>query len=112
MVATLISAHETCDEIVNSVKSSNLHFILQETPHSVYITIRKKFVNEAFAKNDEENNSKQTYISLKSAYENLKNEFDKEIEDHKEAKNLIKTLEKKLESAKSSFGGKSKKSKI
>ena len=51
MVATLFSAHKTCDEIVKSVKSSNLHFILQETPHSVYLTIRKKCV-----KNCEENN--------------------------------------------------------
>ena len=94
MVATLISAHETCDEIVNSVKSSNLHFILQETPHSVYITIRKKFVNEAFSKNDEENNSKQTYISLKSAYENLKTNLTKKLKITKKSKAWSKLLRK------------------
>merc|ERR1711872_319876 len=46
---TQLSPYETCDQILKVVKSSDLHFVLQETPHSVYITIRKKFVNKAVA---------------------------------------------------------------
>ena len=69
------SAHETCDTIVNLVKTSNLHFILQETPNSVYITIRKKYVSEVFTKKNHENESNQTSISQENAYNKLKDEF-------------------------------------
>ena len=70
------SAHETCDTIVNSVKTSNLHFILQETPNSVYITIRKKYVSEVFStKKNHENERNQMSLSQENAYYKLKDEF-------------------------------------
>ena len=96
------SARETCDKIVSSVKSSNLHFMLQETPHSVYITIRKKYVNETFAKNNDENKNKQTSVSVsqETVYENLKHESDEENRHHKEAKSHIKIIEEKPEKEK------------
>ena len=76
-------ARETCDKIVSSVKSSNLHFVLQETSHSVYITIRKKYVNEIFAKKNDENESNQIPVSQETLYANLKHEFDEEKRHHK-----------------------------
>ena len=92
------SAHETCDKLVNSVKLSNLHFVLQETPHSVYITIRKKYVHEAaVTKKNDENNNKEKSNSLESAYENLKHKYDEENKHLKEAQSLIKILQEKLE---------------
>ena len=33
------------DAVLQCVKSSNLHFAVNETPFSVYITLRKKFIN-------------------------------------------------------------------
>ena len=46
-----IKAQECSDQILQFVKNSNLHFALQETPFSVYITLRKKFVREVAAAN-------------------------------------------------------------
>ena len=38
-----ISPFETCDMILNHVRSSCLNFAIQETPFSVYLTLRKSF---------------------------------------------------------------------
>ena len=38
-----ISPFETCDMILNHVRSSCLNFAVQETPFSVYLTLRKSF---------------------------------------------------------------------
>ena len=37
------SPFETCDLILNHVRSSCLNFAIQETPFSVYLTLRKSF---------------------------------------------------------------------
>ena len=42
-----LTPQESCEKILHQVKSSNLHFILQESPFSVYLTVRKKFVGNA-----------------------------------------------------------------
>ena len=36
---------ETCDQVLKTIKDSNLNFVLQETPFSLYVTIRKKFIH-------------------------------------------------------------------
>ena len=87
------SAHETCNELINAIKSSNLHFVLQETPHSVYITIRKKFVNETFVKINDENETRQALKCLETNYNSLKEDYERKIANHGEA---LKTLEDKL----------------
>ena len=94
-----LSPNETCDQIMKSIKNSNLHFILQETPHSVYITIRKKFVreSEAHAKKEVQDDNSQELLILQKAYDNLKLDFEEEIKHHEESKNLAKTLEDKLD---------------
>ena len=40
----VLSAQDSSDKIVKEIKNSNLHFILNETPFSVYVTIREKFL--------------------------------------------------------------------
>ena len=42
-----LTPKESCERILHQVKSSNLHFILQESPYSVYLTVRKRFVGNA-----------------------------------------------------------------
>ena len=39
-----MDANISCEIILKHLKSSNLNFVLQETPYSAYITIRKSFV--------------------------------------------------------------------
>ena len=40
-------AHESCQDILQLLRSSNLVFFIQESPYSAYITIRKKFRKDA-----------------------------------------------------------------
>ena len=37
-------AHYTCSKLLDAIKSSQLDFLLQETPCSVFLTIRKKYI--------------------------------------------------------------------
>ena len=39
-----LTAQESCENVLQSVKSSNLNFLIQESPFSVYLTIRKRFL--------------------------------------------------------------------
>ena len=37
------TAHETCEDIIKKVCDSKLNYIINQTPYSVYLTIRKKY---------------------------------------------------------------------
>ena len=39
----MATPQDYCDQILKSVHSSSLHFLVQESPFSLYITLRKKF---------------------------------------------------------------------
>ena len=42
-MVTELLANQVCEKIIQDVKTSDLHFLLNETPYSAHITIRKKF---------------------------------------------------------------------
>ena len=42
----LISAHVTCAQVLDTLKTSGLTYTLNETPYSVYLTVRKKYTKE------------------------------------------------------------------
>ena len=42
----LTSPHDTCAQIINTLRISGLTYSLKETPYSVYLTLRKKFIKE------------------------------------------------------------------
>ena len=41
-----VSTDFACGQIIFSLKSSRLNYIVKETPYSAYITIRKKFMKD------------------------------------------------------------------
>ena len=43
MAVDAYTPDEACSKILNEIQDSNLHFLVQATPFSMYITIRKKF---------------------------------------------------------------------
>ena len=45
----LLSAQKSCEEILCCIRLSNLHFTLQETPFSLYVTGRKKLLTDQIA---------------------------------------------------------------
>jgi len=98
-----MTAHKTCDKLVNAVKSSNLHFVLQETPHSVYITIRKKFVIKPFAKINDDVVINNDFDRLETKYDNLKQDYDKKLASLEETLQLVKILEDKLEKVEANY---------
>ena len=46
MVACNSIVQNVCDEVLHCIRTSNLHFSLQETPFSLYVTLRKKLVSD------------------------------------------------------------------
>ena len=48
------SANFACGQIIFSLKSSKLNYIVKETPYSAYITIRKKFL-KSFEQSETDN---------------------------------------------------------
>ena len=48
MVTPQADARHTCDMLIASLRESNLNFLVQETPFSAFITIRKTFCRGAY----------------------------------------------------------------
>ena len=46
MVANRISPDEHCRDFIEKLQSSNLHYVVQETPFSLYVTVRKLKIAE------------------------------------------------------------------
>ena len=42
----IINPHITCAQVLDTLKKSGLTYTLNETPYSVYLTLRKKFIKE------------------------------------------------------------------
>ena len=79
-------ALETCNTILSSLRTSGLNFIVQETPYSAYITIRKKFcngfvVNSTISSNDDNLEQKIEEVKkLENANNYLKNKLEETLE--------------------------------
>ena len=52
-MATEVSAEFACGKILFGIRQSKLNYVLNETPYSAYITIRKKFTNGVIVNNEE-----------------------------------------------------------
>jgi hypothetical protein len=88
-----MAIENSLNSILHALRFSNLHFVTQETPHSLYFTVRKKHVlnlNDLQQSNfcsvsDLERNNDCLEIKIK-VFENeldtLKLEYESEISDH------------------------------
>ena len=43
----MATAQQSCENVLLALKSSNLNFLIQESPYSVYITVRKRFIKNS-----------------------------------------------------------------
>ena len=99
-------AQDCSDQVLKCVKDSNLHFVVKETPFSLYITIRKKFVTENNSNNLEpkENDQVQTLeeslISLQTEHDALDQENSDIRTRYEEMKVINGELSEKLSQAK------------
>jgi chromosome segregation protein len=101
-----MDAISTCEIILNQLKATNLNFVLQETPFSAFITIRKSFI-KSFHRNvpgkqlsSEKKNqlSDENIKALVAENEFLKSELKKE-------KNRSCILEEELNESKMKIDG-------
>jgi chromosome segregation ATPase len=73
-------ATQICNQIHNLVQNSGLHFMINQTPHSSYIPIRRRFIRSENYQHNlseacmEEDNLKEEIRCLKSELEKVSNE--------------------------------------
>ena len=112
-MAVVQNVKNSCDKVLTSVRDSSLNFSLQETPFSIYITIRKSFLrcrSDSLDKNPSNYKEEQTsgksqeledlITKLKSEEKinlALKNNYEEAIEDSAKCYQRIEDLETQVE---------------
>ena len=92
-----IGASHVCENLLNNVKSSNLNYLVNETPYSAYITIRKMFIKNYIQVKDPVESNNATLAQ--EVHSN-----DNEIECDR-LKSELKLVKKELHDAKSNLEG-------
>ena len=105
-----LSVNDSCDFVISSVRNSFLNFSIQETPFSLYLTIRKSFSqtssnsDKIFSRDTNvgrENSEVETLkIKLKAAEDsnmNLKKDYEEAVNDCEQCYDKINKLESKVE---------------
>ena len=96
----IINPHNTCAKILDTLRSSGLTYTLNETPYSVYLTVRKKFTKEytpslsTQATNEQNNN----VVDI-SKYEDVLGKLHDEISNHILTKRELSEREEELSQA-------------
>ena len=101
--------HHSCQMIIDGVRSSNLNFSLQETPFSLYVTIRKSYYNTRNYSNRHNQSEplldsskeidalKAKYKLLEEALESLKEKYEDEINENETNQKTISALKNQVE---------------
>ena len=88
-----VSVQQSCDAILRSIRFLNLHFTMQETPFSLYVTVRKKHVMDKIE--PIENND----TLLNSELVEIKEKYDMLVKNNEELTKLLEMRD--IESKKS-----------
>ena len=91
------SAHDTCYKVINAIRSSHLDFHLQETPYSVFVTIRKKFIKTFQHSKCLDVVDSSVIENLKVENENLRTEIIKKKAETESNKDKAFILQNRLE---------------
>ena len=107
----MASPEDQCSKVLAEIHSSNLHYLVQESPFSLYVTIRKKFIKNAPEKSQHSLTSASPPIEVQqrgyrvNMLENQKSDLENQLKtkdlELNESKDTIKLLEDKLERAES-----------
>ena len=95
----LTCPHDTCANIINTLRTSGLTYSLKETPYSVYLTLRKKFIKEHSPQPLTHVNRAQ--VDKTSEYENtiakLQEALENELAQHEATKHELSQTELEAE---------------
>ena len=100
----------TCNSLLQNIRTSGLNFNCQETPFSIYVTVRKSFVQprtntksfpdfkpvvvqEHFTTDSKLSEVKVEHKNLKQAYDNVKNDLEDAIDELETKNKVIEDLE-------------------
>ena len=98
-----------CDKILSEIRDSNLHFLVQESPFSIYLTLRKKFTQKPA-----KNSSPKTHEPNLDAVPRKDEIADKDAltEELAKCKETLTVYESKLEQSEDQFMKEANKFKI
>ena len=103
----------SCQSILNQVRKTNLNFSLQETPFSIYLTVRKSFVKSRIVLDNPVNHVDKDSEYLKSKlallqieHEKLKGSLRESLEENETKTSIISNLEKKIGDLRTEIGWK------
>ena len=106
-VSSEVIIQKSCNSIVENVRSSFLNHALQESPFSVFITLRKSLnlknivVSNNLVKTEGTNTSDEDILcndkNTKDAFENLQHDYEGVITVNKEVLNQIQELKKTVQ---------------
>ena len=118
-LSTPFSIKNSCDLILNSARNSSLNFTIQETPFSIYLTIRKTLNKSSptFQQNcvqpfqifDADQNEaelvtlKQKLKDVQESNDILKNDYSEAVDDSEQCRFQIKNLETTLDAMKKEY---------
>ena len=109
-----VQIENSCNQILQSIKSSSLNYSAQVTPFSIYVTIRKSLVKklinspvdqaQTLFENQSEVCSETEALRsqckvLETSNNSIKDALEQEVKDNEYKSNIIETLEKCLEDA-------------
>ena len=72
----------TCNFLLHTIRTSGLNFSCQETPFSIYVTLRKSFIQSRFTQTSE-SKSAHEHLSNESELTKVKDNFEKLFATHK-----------------------------
>ena len=92
----LVNPHNTCPNVLNTLRSSGLTYTLNETQYSVYLTIRKKFTKEYTPTQSTQHPNNTVDMSK---YEDVLSKLHDEISNHILTKHELSEREEELSKA-------------
>ena len=95
-----MSIYESCNVIRQSLVKANLHYFMNESPHSIWITIRKKQLSPPNSNDNCENVShtkNPEFDQLKRKYQDLRRLYEVQAEDLKIAVASVRDLEETVD---------------
>ena len=101
----LTNPHDTCAQIVNTLRISGLTYTLNETPYSVYLTLRKKFIKEYIPQSQPltqaSHNTQESKVDKSKEHEDqiaqLQEALKSEIDQHSATKQQLSETEEEAE---------------
>ena len=104
MAMNILTPQESCDIVLTTIRDSDLHFMVQETPHSLYVTVRKRFGTRKSSRTKKSQprttcDENSYYSDLVSALEKSEAQLEAKKVELGKAVNNVKLLENKLEGA-------------